>query len=238
MKLDILVFAAHPDDAELSCSGTIYSHILQGKKVGIVDLTLGELGTRGTPEIRAKEAEASGKILKLSARENLNFRDGFFQNDEAHQLEIVRAIRKFQPAIILANAIKDRHPDHGRAAQLVTDACFLSGLKQVKTFLDHEAQAPWRPQSVYHYIQSIFIQPDFIVDISNSWETKLASIRAFRSQFYNPESDEPETFISTPAFMEFITARAKEFGHSIGAAYGEGFTVERNIGINSLFHLQ
>lgn len=238
MKLDILVFAAHPDDAELSCSGTIYSHILQGKKVGIIDLTLGELGTRGTAEIRAQEAAASAKILKLAVRENLHFRDGFFQNDEAHQLEVVKAIRKYEPSIILANAITDRHPDHGRAAQLVTDACFLSGLKQVKTFLDHEAQLPWRPKAVYHYIQSIFIKPDFVVDISETWETKLAAIRAFKSQFYNPDSDEPETFISTPAFMEFIASRDREMGHSIGAAYGEGFTIERNIGVKNLFYLQ
>jgi bacillithiol biosynthesis deacetylase BshB1 len=237
MKLDILVFAAHPDDAELSCAGTIYSHVLQGKKVGIVDFTLGELGTRGTPEIRAKEAAASAEILKLSVRENLQFRDGFFKNDEAHQLEVVKAIRKYEPSVILANAITDRHPDHGRAAALVTEACFLSGLKQVKTYDRDEKQLPWRPKAVYHYIQSNYIKPDFIVDVSDAWETKLASIRAFKSQFFDPDSKEPETYISSPAFMEFITARAKEFGHSIGARYGEGFTIERNIGVKNLFNL-
>lgn len=240
MKLDILVFAAHPDDAELSCSGTIYSHILQGRKVGIVDLTAGELGTRGTKEIRAREAEASAKILKLSVRENLNFRDGFFKNDEEHQLRVAQAIRKYQPEIILCNAISDRHPDHGRAAQLVTEANFIAGLKMVETFSENQQQSPWRAKSVYHYIQSILLKPDFIVDISDAWEVKLKSIRAFKSQFFDPEGNknEPETFISTPDFMKLIKARAKEFGHSIGASYGEGFTIEKNIGIKNLFNLQ
>ena len=237
MKLDILVFAAHPDDAELSCAGTIFTHIQQGKKVGIVDLTRGELGTRGTPEIRRKEAEVSSKILQLSVRENLGFRDGFFQNDETHQLEIVKTIRKYQPQIILANAIHDRHPDHGRAAQLLKDAIFLSGLRQVKTFLEHDTQEPWRPAVVYNYIQSLYIKPDFVVDVSAVWETKLAAIKAFKSQFYNPDSQEPETYISSPGFMELITARAKDLGHSIGATYGEGFTVARHVGVKSLFDL-
>lgn len=240
MKLDILVFAAHPDDAELSCGGTIYSHILQGKKVGIVDLTAGELGTRGTPEIRAQEAAASAKILKLSIRENLNFRDGFFNNDEEHQLIVAKAIRKYQPEIILANAVSDRHPDHGRAAKLVTEANFIAGLKMVNTTSNEEKQDPWRAKVVYHYIQSILIEPDFIVDVSDAWQVKINAIKAFKSQFYDPETahKEPATFISTPEFMEFIAARAKEFGHSIGAAYGEGFTIERNIGTKSLFYLQ
>lgn len=240
MKLDILVFAAHPDDAELACAGTIYSHVLQGKKVGIVDLTAGELGTRGTPEIRRKEAEASAKILNLSVRENLNFKDGFFKNDEAHQLEVAKYIRKYQPEIILANAVSDRHPDHGRAAQLVTEANFVAGLRMVETTSEGSIQEPWRAGAVYHYIQSNFIQPDFIVDVSSAWDVKLQAIRAFKSQFFNAETDvdEPTTFISTPEFMEFIIARGKEYGHSIGAAYGEGFTVEKNIGVKSLFNLQ
>lgn len=240
MKLDILVFAAHPDDAELACAGTIYSHILQGKKVGIIDLTAGELGTRGTPEIRAQEAEASAKILNLSIRENLEFRDGFFKNDEEHQLKIATAIRTYRPEIVLANAVTDRHPDHGRAAQLVREANFIAGLKMVETLSEGKAQEPWRATAVYHYIQSNFIQPDFIVDVSNAWDVKLKAIGAFKSQFHNPEtgSNEPATFISTPEFMESIAARAKEFGHSIGAAYGEGFTIEKNIGIKNLFHLQ
>lgn len=240
MKLDILVFAAHPDDAELACAGTIYSHILQGKKVGIVDLTSGELGTRGTPEIRRKEAETSAKILNLSVRENLKFRDGFFKNDEVHQLEVAKAIRKYKPEIILANAIKDRHPDHGRAAQLVTEANFIAGLKRVETSSEGKVQEPWRSGAIYHYIQSNFIQPDFIVDVSNAWEVKLNAIKAFKSQFYNPETNlnEPNTYISSPEFMEFVIARAKEFGHSIGTAYGEGFTIERNIGVKDLFNLQ
>lgn len=239
MKLDILVFAAHPDDAELSCGGTIYSHIQQGKKVGIIDLTAGELGTRGTPEIRAQEAAASAKILELSVRENLNFRDGFFKSDEEHQLIVAKAIRKYQPEIILANAVSDRHPDHGRAAKLITEANFIAGLKMVKTTSNNQEQDPWRAKAVYHYIQSILIKPDFIVDVSDSWQVKLSAIKAFKSQFFDPDTahKEPTTFISTPEFMEFIVARAKEFGHSIGAAYGEGFTVERNIGTKNLFDL-
>lgn len=237
MKLDLLVFAAHPDDAELSCSGTIFTHVMQGKKVGLVDLTRGELGTRGTPEIRSQEAEAAAKILNLTVRENLGFRDGFFQNDENHRLEVVKMIRKFQPEIILANAVHDRHPDHGRASKLLTEAIFLSGLKQVKTFQDHEAQSPWRPVAVYHYIQSLYLKPDIIVDVSDAWPTKMAAIKAYKSQFFDPDSKEPETYISRPGFMELITARAKEFGHSIGADYGEGFTINRNMGVKSLFDL-
>lgn len=238
MKLDILVFAAHPDDAELGCAGTILAHIASGRTVGIVDLTRGELGTRGTPEIRAAEAEAASKVLGLSIRENLDFADGFFQNDKAHQLKIVEKIRQYQPEIVLMNAIYDRHPDHGRGSQVVSEACFLAGLKMIETFgADGEKQEAWRPKSVYHFIQDRYIKPDVVVDITPYWEQKVESIKAFKSQFYNPDDASANTYISSPEFMEFIEARAKEYGHAIGATYGEGFTVERLIGVKNLFDL-
>lgn len=238
MKLDILVLAAHPDDAELACSGTILSHVGQGKKVGVVDLTRGELGTRGTVEIRRREALDSAEILGLSVRENLELADGFFQNDRPHQLKVASAIRSYQPEIILTNAISDRHPDHGRAAELVKDACFLAGLRKVDTY-DRKGnlQEPWRPNQLYHFIQDQYIVPNLIVDITPFWEKKVASIRAFSSQFYNPESHEPATYISSRAFMDSITARAMEMGHYIGVQYAEGFTTVRHIGVKSLFDL-
>ncbi len=238
MKLDILVFTAHPDDAELACAGTIISHIERGKKVGIVDLTKGELGTRGTPEIRASEAAEATKVMGLHVRENLGFRDGFFTEDELHKLEVVKMIRKYQPELILANAIRDRHPDHGRASRLVSEASFIAGLKMVETSVDNEIQAAWRPKNIYHYIQSNFITPDFVVDVSSAWEKKMEAIKCFKSQFYDPASKEPSTFISSPEFMKMLESRGKELGHSIGAAYGEGFTVERYVGLKNLFDLQ
>jgi len=238
MKLDILVLAVHPDDAELGCSGTIVSHIAQGKKVGIVDLTRGELGTRGTPELRLQEAEAAGRILGLSARENLALRDGFFRNDEEHQKAIIPAIRRYQPDIILTNALYDRHPDHGRASDLVREACFYSGLRQIRTTdTDGSEQAPWRPKVLYHFIQDRYIKPDLVVDITPYWDQKVASIKAYRSQFYDPESKEPASYISNPDFLDFIEARALEFGHYIGVRYGEGFTADRMLGVRSLFDL-
>lgn len=238
MKLDILAFAAHPDDTELSCSGTLAAHIAQGYKVGVVDLTRGEMGTRGTAEIRDHEARESANILQLSLRENLAFEDAFFVNDKNHQLEVAKAIRKHQPEILLANAVSDRHPDHGRAAKLVVEANFLAGLRRIELEDEEGNQLkPWRSGAVYHYIQSIYIQPDFVVDISAYWETKMNAVRAFKSQFYDPNSSEPETFISSPEFMKLLEARAKEYGHSIGALYGEGFTVNRNIGVKSLTDL-
>lgn len=238
MKLDILALAAHPDDVELCCSGTIMKHISTGNKVGIVDLTRGELGTRGTPEIRLQEAAAASKLMGLTVRENLEMRDGFIQNDEAHQLKIIAALRKYQPDIVLANAIHDRHPDHIRASELQTEACFLSGLKMIKTIDEkgNEQQA-WRPKNIYYYIQSRYIQPDVIVDISEFWEQRQEVIRAFKSQFYNPNNKEPNTFISSPQFMKFLEARAREFGHAIGVEFGEGFTVKRTIGVNDLNNL-
>ncbi|MBP6619081.1 MAG: bacillithiol biosynthesis deacetylase BshB1 [Leadbetterella sp.] len=238
MKVDILVFAVHPDDAELSCSGTILKHIELGRKVAIVDFTAGELGTRGTAEIRLKEANDSKNILSLCARENLGLRDGFFKNDEEHQLELIKAIRKYQPEIILANAVEDRHPDHGRAAQLAIDACFYSGLRMIKTLDQNgEEQSAWRPKNVFHYIQDRYIEPDFVVDISEYWETKVASIKAFKSQFFDPNSPEPASYISSAEFIDFIEARSREMGHKIGAKYGEGFTKTKTIALNNLFDI-
>lgn len=237
MKVDILVFAVHPDDAELSCSGTIAKQISSGKKVAIVDFTAGELGTRGTAEIRLQEAEDSKNILGLHARENLGFRDGFFKNDEAHQMELIKIIRKYQPEIILANAVEDRHPDHGRAASLADEACFYSGLRMIKTMQDGQEQQAWRPKNVFHYIQDRYIEPDFVVDITAQWDVKEASIRAFRSQFFDPNSTEPSSYISSPEFLNFIEARSQEMGHKIGVKYGEGFTKTKTIAVGDLFDI-
>jgi bacillithiol biosynthesis deacetylase BshB1 len=233
MKLDMLVIAAHPDDAELGCGGTIARHVALGYQVGIVDLTRGELGTRGTPSDRESEATAAAAILKLSVRENLDLPDGFLESSRAHLEPVIRAIRRYQPQIVITNAPRDRHPDHGRAAALVTHACFLAGLPKV-TF-DGDSRPAWRPEKIFHFIQSAYLQPDFVVDISDFWETKMASIRAFKTQFHNPDSAEPATFISTPAFLKLIEARATEHGHAIGAKYGEGFIKHQQLGVTSLF---
>lgn len=238
MKLDILVFAVHPDDAELGCSGTILKHIALGKKVGIVDFTRGELGTRGSAEIRDEEAADSAKILGLHARENLKFRDGFFKNDEEHQLEIVKMVRKYQPEIILTNALHDRHPDHGRAGDLTNDAIFLSGLIKVVTKLDGVVQAAWRPRLVLQYIQDRYIQPDIIVDITEFMDQKEKAIRAFKTQFDSADKHAPQTYISSPEFLESVFARAREFGKNIGAKYGEGFTSRKLLGVENLFNLK
>ena len=238
MKLDILIMAAHPDDAEMSCGGTVASAIEKGRKVGIVDFTRGELGTRGTPEIRAAEAAAASKILKTSARENLGFRDGFFKNDEEHQMKLIAAIRRYQPEIVLANAIEDRHPDHGKGAALAVDACFLSGLRMIQTFdFDGTPQAAWRPKALYHYIQDVYIKPDLVIDISNYWDLKEASIRAYKSQFYDPNSQEPESYLTSPEFLDFLKARSQEMGHKIGKKFGEGYTKTKMIGVNDFFDL-
>lgn len=237
-KLDILVIAAHPDDAELGCSGTIAAHVAKGYKVGIVDLTQGEMGTRGTPEIRLQESAEAAKVLGLAARENLAFKDIYFRDDEFHQIELIKVIRKYQPDIVLANAVTDRHPDHGKGASLASNACFMSGLRKIETQLDGLQQEPWRPKFVYHYIQNNYIEPDFIFDVSDYWDTKIASIMAFRSQFYDPSSQEPSSFISSPEFLPFIESRAREFGHRIMTKYGEGFTVERYLGVQDLFDLK
>lgn len=237
MKLDILVLAAHPDDAELGCGGTIAKHVSLGHKVGVVDFTKGELGTRGTPQTRDEEAAESARILGLSARENLGLKDGFFQNDKENQIAVIRVIRKYRPEIVLANAIYDRHPDHGKGAELAYDSCFLAGLAKIETSQDGKIQAPWRPKAVYHYIQSQLIEPDFVIDISAFWGKKMEAVRAFRTQFYDPASKEPDTYISNPGFLKLLESRANEFGHAIGTSYGEGFTVRRIIGANNLFDL-
>ena len=237
MKLDILALAAHPDDVELACSGTIIKHVKEGKKVGVIDLTRGELGTRGTPEIREKEAANAAQLMGLTLRENLQFRDIFFANDEEHQLAIVKKIRAFQPEIILANAIEDRHPDHPKGSSLVSQACFMSGLPKIVTKIDGVEQAAWRPKAVYHFIQSNYVSPDIAVDVSEVFDQKMESIKAYASQFYNPDSNEPETFISSNQFLELIKARALDLGKSIGVNYAEGFTVERVPGVRSLFDL-
>ena len=237
MKLDILVLAAHPDDAELTCSGTIALHVALGKKVGIVDLTQGEMGTRGTPEQRLEEAKRSAEILGLQVRDNIGLRDMFFQNDPEHQLPVIKKIRQYQPDMVLANAVTDRHPDHGKGASLAIDACFMAGLRKIETELDGKPQEAWRPKQLFHFIQSQYIQPDFVVDVTDYWDKKLASIRAFKSQFFNPQSDEPETYISSENFMKFIDARGREFGQSIGVTYGEGFTLNKQLGVRSLYDL-
>ncbi|MET3115266.1 bacillithiol biosynthesis deacetylase BshB1 [Pedobacter sp. CG_S7] len=238
MKLDLLVFAVHPDDAELGCSGTILKHIAAGKKVGIVDFTRGELGTRGTEMTREEEAADSAKVLGLHTRENLGFRDGFFKNDEAHQLEVVKMIRKYQPEIVLSNALHDRHPDHGRAGDLVYDACFLAGLPKIVTVLDGADQTAHRPRLLLQYIQDRYIEPDIIIDITPFINTKIESIKAFKTQFYNPDVDGQETYISSPEFFESIIGRAREYGKSIGATYGEGFTCRKLLGVDDLFQLR
>ena len=237
MKLDILVMAAHPDDAELAVSGTIAAAIAQGKKVGIVDFTRGELGTRGTPEIRLAESAEASQILGIHARVNLELADGFFQNNQESQLKLIEVIRAFQPEIVLANALEDRHPDHGKGAQLAIDACFLSGLRKIETTREGEKQTEWRPKQLFHYIQDRYLTPDFVIDISKHWATKEASIRAFRSQFFDPNSTEPASYISSPEFLNFIEARAREMGHKIGVQYGEGFQTQKTIAIHDLTSL-
>ena len=238
MKLDILAFGAHPDDVEMSCAGTLLAAAAVGKKIGIVDFTRGELGTRGTAITRAEEAENATRILGLHARENLGLPDGFFRNDREHQLPLVAAIRRYQPDVVLCNAIHDRHPDHGRGAQLASDACFLAGLRRVETLGDDgQPQLPWRPRVVYHYIQDRQIAPDFVVDITAHWAKKWESIQAYKTQFHDPESTEPTTYLSTPVFSNFMEARAREFGHLIGAEYGEGFTRERPVGVRDITEL-
>lgn len=234
MKLDILAFGAHPDDVELGCAGTILKEISLGKKVGVVDLTRGELGTRGSADIRDQEADAAGKILGISVRENLSFRDGFFVNDEKHQLEIIKMIRKYQPEIVLCNAIDDRHIDHEKGSKLVSDACFLSGLRKIETSIDGETQSAWRPKVVYHYIQWKNIEPDFVVDITGFTEKKIEAVLAYRSQFYDANSNEPESPITSKNFLESLNYRAKDLGRLIGTEYGEGFTSERYLAVNSL----
>jgi bacillithiol biosynthesis deacetylase BshB1 len=237
MKLDILAFGAHPDDVELGCAGTIAKEISLGKKVGIVDLTRGELGTRGSAEIRDQESAAAAKILGVSIRENLNMRDGFFINDEEHQMAVIRMIRKYQPEIVLCNAVEDRHIDHGKGSKLVSDACFLSGLRKIETQYDGESQPAWRPKQVYHFIQWKDLKPDFVVDITGFTDIKQQAILAYGSQFYNPDTNEPETPIATKNFLESLHYRSQDFGRLIGTDHAEGFTAERYLAVSSLGNL-
>jgi bacillithiol biosynthesis deacetylase BshB1 len=234
LKLDILAFGAHPDDVELGCAGTLAKEISLGRKVGIIDLTEGELGTRGSIEIRYKEAAKASEILDISFRENLKMRDGFFKNDEEHQMEVIKMIRKYRPKIVLCNAIEDRHIDHEKGAELVSDACFLSGLKRIETVLEGEKQEAWRPQVVYHYIQWKDLKPDFVVDITGFMDKKVEAIMAYNSQFYNPNSDEMVTPIATKNFLDSIKYRSQDLGRLIGTDFAEGFTVERYVAVNSL----
>ncbi len=237
MKIDILAIGIHPDDVELSCSGTIAKHIAFGKKVGILDLTQGELGTRGNAELRSKEANEAAIILGVSFRTQLNLKDCFFENNEENQKKIIEIIRKHQPEIILCNAISDRHPDHGRASKLVSESSFYSGLIKIETHSDNKIQQAWRPKAVYHYIQDQYIHPDFVIDISDFIDIKHKAIMAYSSQFYNPSSNEPETPISSKHFIETINSKMSILGRDIGVKFAEGFTVNRYPGINSLFDL-
>lgn len=234
MKLDILAFGAHPDDVELGCGATIAKEVSLGKKVGIIDLTQGELGTRGSAEIRKIEATNAAAILGVSARENLKFRDGFFINDEKHQLEVIKMIRKYCPEIVLCNAIDDRHIDHGKGSKLVSDACFLSGLRKIETSLDGEEQEAWRPKVVYHYIQWKNIEPDFVVDVTGFMDQKVDSVMAYSTQFFDQNSKEPSTPITSKNFLDSITYRAQDLGRLINKDFAEGFTVERYLAVNTL----
>ncbi|WP_339700949.1 bacillithiol biosynthesis deacetylase BshB1 [uncultured Marixanthomonas sp.] len=237
MKLDILAIGAHPDDVELSCAGTIAKEVANGKKVGILDLTRGELGTRGTAEIRDKEAADAAKILGVAVRHNLQFSDGFFVNNTATQLEVIKILRKYKPDVVLCNAVDDRHIDHGKGSKLVSDACFLSGLRKIETIHESNHQKEWRPKHVYHYIQWKDLTPDFVVDITGHLDKKLESVAAYKSQFFDENSKEPVTPIATANFNESITYRAQNLGRLIGVEHGEGFTTERYVAVDSIFDL-
>ncbi len=237
MKLDILVFAAHPDDAELGCGGTIIQQVEAGKKVGIIDLTQGELGTRGDVDTREKESQKANEVMGVIVRENLLMADGFFSHSSQNLLKIVEMVRKYRPEIVLANSVTDRHPDHGKAARLVSEACFLSGLIKVETTVKGKWQEKWRPKNVYHYVQDRMIDPDFVIDITTSYEKKMEAIKCYASQFYNPESKEENTPISSKEFLFFLEARAREFGRSAGVEFGEGFVSDKKIGVKDIWSL-
>lgn len=240
MKLDLLFIAAHPDDVELSCGGTILKHIQLGKTVGIIDLTRGELGTRGTAQTRETEATNAAKILGISVRENLGFRDGFFINDEPHRIKIIEKIRHYSPDIIVTNAYQDRHPDHGRAADLLFDACFLAGLPKIETHNQYGKQIAFRPKLLLSMIQDNYIKPDILIDITPHQEKKMEAIRAYETQFFSATTDasETETYISNPEFLEAVIARSREFGKAIGATYAEGFLCKKLLGVESFFDLK
>lgn len=237
MKLDVLAIGAHPDDVELTVSGTVILMVKQGRKVGILDLTRGELGTRGSAEIRDQEAADAAKIMGLAARVNLGMRDGFITNDEASRMKIIQVIRRFRPEIILCNSVSDRHPDHGAASKLVSDSVFLAGLHKLSTHDNGSVQESWKARAVYHFIQDRYLKPDFTVDVTEVWNERMEALRAFKSQFYNPASNEPESAISSKAFLDFIEARAREFGRPTGVPFAEGYQVERTMGIRDLFDL-
>jgi N-acetylglucosamine malate deacetylase 1 len=237
MKLDILAIGVHPDDIELGCSGTIINEIKLGKKVGIVDLTQGELGTRGSVETRYAEAALAAGRMGVSVRENLKFRDGFFRHDEEHVLRLITAIRKYQPEVILGNVLDDRHPDHGRAGRLIADAAYLSGLMKIQTYAeDGGPQEKWRPKIVLHYIQDWYHEPDLLIDISDVFDQRMKAIEAYSTQFFTSQSEQdgPSTYISTPDFLDSVIARARMLGKRLGVKYAEGFISQKKIGIRSL----
>jgi bacillithiol biosynthesis deacetylase BshB1 len=238
MKLDLLAFGAHPDDVEISCAGTIIKHVSLGYKVGVVDLTRGEMGTRGTPQIRDAEAMAASEIMGLQIRENLDMPDGYFTNNEEHQHKVIRMLRKYQPDVVIANAIRDRHPDHGKGADLVRDSCFYAGLQKLVTEEDGKAQQPWRPRALYHYIQDQWIEPEILIDISDFWDLRMAAVLAFKSQFFDPNSKEPVTYISKPGFLDTLKFRAQTLGKMIGVSYAENFTSLRKPGVDHFFQLK
>ncbi len=237
MKLDILAIGAHPDDVELSCAATLAKEVANGKKVGVLDLTRGELGTRGSAEKRDEEAAAAAEIMGLSVRENLKLADGFFRNDRETQIKIIEILRKYQPEIVFCNAIRDRHIDHGRGSTLVSHACFLSGLSKIETLMNGEKQEKWRPKQVYHYIQWENIKPDFVVDVTGFIEKKKEAVLAYKSQFYDEKNEEWNTPISSMNFKESVDYRARDLGRLIGTEYGEGFTAERYPAVDSIFDL-
>ncbi len=238
MKLDILAFGSHPDDVELGCGATLAKEVANGKKVGIIDLTRGELGTRGTVETRNEESKNASEILGVALRENLNFADGFFYNDKVHQMEVVKMIRKYQPEMVICNSVDDRHIDHGKGSKLVSDACFLSGLMKIETKMDGKSQVHWRPKQVYHYIQWKNLEPDVVVDVSDFIDKKMEAVLAYKTQFYDPNNKAPDTPISSKNFTDSIIYRARDLGRLVGVEYGEGFTVERYPAVNSLFDLK
>ena len=238
MNLDILAFAAHPDDVEISCGGTLLRYVQEGKKVGIIDLTRGELGTRGSAETREIEAKNAADFLQLSMRKNLSFKDGFFTSEESNTMKIIAEIRRYKPEIILVNSLVDRHPDHAKAAKLVADACFLSGLSKIETHWENEVQEAYRPRLVLHYIQDYYIEPDFVLDVSEFIEQKINLIKCFHSQFYDPQSNEATTPISGEEFFDFLKGRMMSYGRPIGAKYAEGFSVKRLVGVSDIFELR
>ena len=232
IKLDILVFGAHPDDVELGCGGTVIKEVQSGKKVGIIDLTRGELGTRGTAKIRDSETKAATEIMGVEIRENMNFKDGFFKDDEQHKLSLIKKIRQYKPEIVITNAVSDRHPDHPRGSKITVDACFLAGLEKIET-----GQEIWRPKAIFHYIQFNNFSPDLVVDISKQMELKLKAVKAYKTQFYNSESDESETIISKKGFLDSVVYRAKDLGRQSGCEYAEGFIAHQLPKVKSLFDL-